>query len=351
MYTSVRPGTQPEIAVFGAAGHTGHFVVQELLRRGIAPIAIARNVASLASKYFPGHEEPTQQVLRRQAYVGDNESLDRALDGATAVINCAGPFLETADAVANAALRARIHYLDVTAEQASARSMLESYDVPARQAGIALIPSMSFYGGFADLLATTVLGDWDHADAIDIMIGLDSWHPTRGTRITGERNTGQRLVVAGGWFVPVSSPRSEKDWEFVDPLGSQAMVEVPFSEIVLIARHLKIANLHTWLSRNALEDIHNSETPAPKPADESGRSSQRFIVDVVATRDGGARRIIARGRDIYAFSATLVCEAAERLLKGSFSGPGAQPPGAILNSQEVLSALTPDHITFEVSAM
>jgi hypothetical protein len=128
------------------------------------------------------------------------------------------------------------------------------------------------------------------------------------------------------------------------------MVEVPFSEIILIARHVKTAELHTWLNRIALDDIHNSTTPAPKPVDETGRSPQRFIVDVVATRDSNARRIIARGRDIYAFSATLVCEVAERLLEGKFSSAGAQPPGAIFNAQEVLSALTPEYLTLEITA-
>jgi short subunit dehydrogenase-like uncharacterized protein len=348
--TNAQRGTQPAVAVFGAAGHTGRFVVAELLRRGIAPIAIARDPASLAAANFPEHEKPEHKVLLRQASVEDVQSLDRALNGARAVINCAGPFLETADAVASAALRAGIHYLDVTAEQPSARATLEKYDVPAREAGIAVIPSMSFYGGFADLLVTAALGDWDHADAIDVMIGLDSWHPTRGTRITGEKNTGQRMVVAEGRLVPVSSPRSEKDWEFGGPLGRQAMIEVPFSEIVLIARHVKTAELHTWLSRVALDDIHNSATPAPKPADETGHSSQRFVVDVVATRDSNERRIRAQGRDIYAFSATLVCEVAERLLEGKFNSAGAQPPGAILNAQEVLSALTPDHLAFEITA-
>jgi uncharacterized protein YbjT (DUF2867 family) len=345
MSTNGESVSNSAVAVFGAAGHTGRFVVADLLRRGLAPIAIARDLAALAGAKFPGLE-----VLCRQASVNDAESLDRALNDVRAVINCAGPFFETADAVATAALRAGIHYLDVTAEQPSARASLEKRDVAAREAGIAVIPAMGFYGGFADLLVTAALGNWDHADAIDIMIGLDSWHPTRGTRITGERNTAQRMVIAEGQLVPVSSPRSEKDWEFGRPLGHQAMVEVPFSEIVLIARHVKTAKLHTWLSRIALDDIYNSTTPAPKPADETRRSLQRFIVDVVATRDNNARRIIARGRDIYAFSATLVCEAVERLLEGKFSSVGAQPPGAIFDAQEVLSALTPDHLTFEITA-
>jgi short subunit dehydrogenase-like uncharacterized protein len=324
-------------------------VVAELLRRGITPIAIARDPAALAAANFPGNETRGHEVLRRRASVDDVELLDRALDGAKAVINCAGPFLETSDALATAALRAGIHYLDVTAEQPSTRATLEKYDIAARDAGIAVIPSVSFYGGFADLLVTAALGDWGHADTIDIMIGLDSWHPTRGTRVTSEKNTGQRMVVAEGRLVPVSSPRSEKDWEFGGPLGRQAMVEVPFSEIVLIARHVKTAELHTWLSRIALDDIHNSATPAPKAADATGRSPQRFIVDVVTTHDGNTRRIRAQGRDIYAFSATLVCEVAERLLEGKFSCAGAQPPGTILNAQEVLSALTPEHLTFEIT--
>lgn len=333
------------VAVFGAAGHTGRFVVADLLRRGLSPIAIARDLAALAAAGFPRPE-----VLCRHASVNHAESLDQALNGARAVINCAGPFLETADAVAAAAVRAGIHYLDVTAEQASTGATLDRYDTAARGAGIVVIPSMSFYGGFADLLVTAVLGGWAHADAIDVMIGLDSWHPTRGTRITGERNTAQRMVVAKGRLVPVSSPRSEKDWEFGDRLGRQPMVEVPFSEIVLIARHVKTVELHTWLSRIALDDIHNPTTPPPKAEDEAGRSPQRFIVDVVAMQDGNARRIIARGRDIYAFSATLVCEAAERVLEGKFSRAGAQPPGAVFNAQEVLSALTPDHLAFEMNA-
>lgn len=340
MSTSTQQISQPAVAVFGAAGHTGRLVVAELDRRGIATIAITRTSANLS---------PDQRVLHRQASVEDSHSLDGALEGAAAVINCAGPFLDTADAVANAALRSRIHYLDVTAEQQSARTTLETFDLAARQANIAIVPSMSFYGGFADLLATTAMADWDHADTIDVMIGLDSWHPTRGTRITGEKNTAQRIVIAGGRLAPVSSPRSEKNWDFGNPLGLQSMVETPFSEIVLISQHIRTAELHTWLNRLALDDIHNPTTPAPVAADDTGRSTQRFIVEAVVTRDNLERRIVARGRDIYAFSATLVCEAVERLLQGKFSRAGAQPPAVLFNPKEILNALGPDHLTVAIT--
>ena len=343
MNTPATRTIKPAVAVFGAAGHTGRFVVLELLRRGIMPITIARDAVALSAANFPENK-----VLRRRASVDDVELLDRALDGAQVVINCAGPFLETANAVAAAALRAGIHYLDVTAEQASARATLDKYDTAAREAGIVILPAMGFYGGFADLLVTAALGDWDFSDTIEIMIGLDSWHPTRGTRITGERNTARRLVVAGGRLVPVPLPPVEKHWNFGDPLGCQLMVEVPLSEIILIARHVKTAELHTYLSSIALSDIRDPATPAPQAADATGRSPQRFVVEVLVRRGEESRRIIARGRDIYAFSAPLVCEVTERLLAGKFSDAGAHVPGAILDAKDVLAALTPDHLTFEI---
>ncbi|MDE1985421.1 MAG: saccharopine dehydrogenase NADP-binding domain-containing protein [Alphaproteobacteria bacterium] len=332
----------PPVAVFGAAGHTGRFVVAELRRRGIAPIAIARDAAALAA-HFPGDEIPC-----RRASLDDAASLDRALAGAGAVVNCAGPFLDTAGAVAAAALRARAHYLDVTAEQASAQATLDSCDAAARDAGVVVLPAMGFYGGFADLLVTAALGDWDAADAIEIMIGLDSWHPTRGTRLTGARNTAPRLVVAGGQLAPLPLPPAETQWAFGEPLGTQAMVELPFSEIVLIARHVKTVELHTYLNSLALEDIRDPSTPPPQPADATGRSPQRFAVDAVVTRGAERRRIVARGRDIYAFTAPLVCEVAGRLLDGRFGSVGAQAPGAILDARAVLEALAPDHLSFEI---
>jgi hypothetical protein len=211
------------------------------------------------------------------------------------------------------------------------------------------VPGMGFYGGFADLLVTAALDDWDGADTIEIIVGLDSWHPTRGTRITGESNTARRTVIADGQLTPVPLPAVQKDWDFGDPIGCQSVVEVPLSEIILISRHVKTRELHTYLSNNALSDIDDPATPAPKAVDATGRSAQRFLVDAVVKREGQSRRITAQGRDIYAFTAPLVCEATVRLLEGKFSNGGAQPPAAIFDAREILSALTPDHLRFEIT--
>jgi short subunit dehydrogenase-like uncharacterized protein len=334
--------TNPVVAVFGATGHTGRFVIAELLRRGMTPIAIARDAKALSAANFPENE-----VCRRQATIDDAASLDRALHGAQAVINCAGPFVDTADAIASAALRAGIHYVDVAAEQVITAKTLEKFDEPARKAGVAVVPAMAFYGGFADLMVTSVLGDWVTVDSIEILMGIDSWHPTQGTRNTIARNVVGNLMITGGRLTPVSSSPTPKRWNIPGLLGDQAVVEVPFSEAILISRHVKTAELHNYLPQIAVSEVLDSATPSPNATDAMGRSAQSFVIEVVVTRGNENRRAISRGRDSYAVTAPLACEAVARLLKGK-SPAGAHAPGEIFDAKDFLEALGPDHSMFEI---
>ena len=70
--------------VYGATGHTGRFIVAELLERGLAPILSGRDAARLEEL-----AEQSGAVVVRPATVNDPGSLDRALAGAAAVVNCA----------------------------------------------------------------------------------------------------------------------------------------------------------------------------------------------------------------------------------------------------------------------
>ena len=338
-------GHRRTIAVFGASGHTGRFMVAQLLRRGFAPLAIGRDISKLTESGFQESDVPI-----RTAFIDDPASLDRSLAGAAAVINCAGPFLDTSDAVAAAALRARIHYLDVAAEQASAQSTFDRFDDAATEAGIVVIPAMGFYGGFADLLATAAMGNWASADEVRLGITLDSWQPTLGTRMTGQRNTARRLVIEDGKFVPLAQPAPQTLWDFPEPFGRQDVSETPLSEVPVIARHLRVASLRTYLNNAPLRDLHNPNTPPPIATDEKGRSAQTFLVDVVVRKGNSIRRAIAQGRDIYSFTAPLVVEAVERILDGRARSSGALAPGETFDSTDFLQALAPEYLTFELAA-
>jgi short subunit dehydrogenase-like uncharacterized protein len=322
------------VVVYGAYGHTGRFVVAELLERGWIPVLSGRDAGKLAAlgDAFPGLE-------RRLASVEDPASLDRALDGTMGVINCAGPFLDSATPMIEAALRARIHYLDVSAEQQAVLDVFERFSDAAKAAAVTVIPAMAFYGGLADLLATAALGDWPDADAIDVAVALDSWHPTAGTRLTGARNHYRRLVVAGGKLEPLADPPPSRRWTFPAPFGSQDMVALPFSEIVTLSRHVRSAEVHSYMNLAPLKDLRDPHTPPPVPTDAHGRSSQTFVVETRVRRGGQTRRALALGRDIYAITAPLVVEAIERLGDGRGKANGVLAPGEAFDAQEFLGSL------------
>ena len=315
------------IAVYGAGGHTGRFVVNEALRRGLQVMAIGRDASRL----------PTG-VQARVAAVDDAAALDEALKGCGVVINCAGPFLDTAAPVIEAALRAGCGYIDVSAEQASAEAVFENFDARARLAGVAVIPAAGFYGGLADLLASALASDGPVSD-LNIAIALDHWWPTEGTRKTGERNQVPRVVLQGGQIVRMPTPAAQRDWAFGAEHGEQEMVELPFSEVITIARHLRVQNLRSWLTLSSLQEIRNTTTPPPSASDAQGRSAQRFEMVVQAGEGAGARKAVARGQDIYAVSAPLVVEAAERILQPTFRRNGALALGEAFDAKDFLLSL------------
>ncbi|HWG66464.1 MAG TPA: saccharopine dehydrogenase NADP-binding domain-containing protein, partial [Rhodanobacteraceae bacterium] len=107
----MNPVLSHHIAVYGAYGHTGRFVLDELRRRGFTAVACGRDVARLREL------TAATGIETRVASVDDPATLDAAFADVVAVLHCAGPFLDTAAPVLDAALRARIHYLDVAAEQ------------------------------------------------------------------------------------------------------------------------------------------------------------------------------------------------------------------------------------------
>ncbi len=325
------------VTVYGAYGHTGTFVVAELRRRGWTPILAGRDAAKLEG--LSGGSET------RVASVDDPASLDAALDGSVAVVNCAGPFLDTNVPLIESAIRSRIHYLDIAAEQAAVLQAFERYSNDARAAEIVIAPAVGFYGALGDLMATAAMGDWDHADEICIAVALDHWHPTRGTRLTGQRNPGKRFIFADG-TLERRDPPPGRTWRFPEPFGTQDVVPLSLAETIVISRHLRTPDIRVYMNRTPLAELRDPGTPPPRPVDESGRSSQIFLVDVIVRRGDEERRTITRGFDIYAITAPIVAEATERIARGASKLTGVVAAGQAFDARDFLSSLSPEHLIF-----
>jgi len=122
---------------------------------------------------------------------------------------------------------------------------------------------------------------------------------------------------------------------------------LPLAEGVSIARHGRCPEIHAYMNLAPLADLHNPTTPGPTPADERGRSAQEFLMEVKVRRGNEERRAIAAGRDIYAVTAPIIVEAAERILAEELRVTGTATPGEIFNAEAFLRALSPEHISLE----
>ncbi|MEU1199732.1 saccharopine dehydrogenase NADP-binding domain-containing protein [Streptomyces sp. NPDC005813] len=341
-------GSVQKVAVFGAYGHTGRFVVAELRERGFVPVLSGRATAKL-EKYAA-----ETGMEARPASVDDPDALDRALAGTAAVVNCAGPFVSTAGPVIEAALRASIPYIDVAAEVEANRDTFAHFAARARAAQTVIVPAMAFYGGLGDLLVTAAMGDWTTADEAHVAFGLNSWHPTAGTRASGavshERRDGRRVRYAQGRLEYRDDAQPTVEWPFPEPMGPRPVIgEFTMAEVITVPSHLDIAEVCTYMTTEAARDLSNPDTPAPTPIDASGRSDQTFLVDAVVRAGGVERRAVATGQDIYAVTAPLVGEAVDRVLGGRTRAVGVASAGEIFDAVDFLRALAP-HISVELPA-
>ncbi|MFD6415913.1 saccharopine dehydrogenase family protein [Streptomyces sp. NPDC060194] len=336
------------VTVFGAYGHTGRFVVAELLARGFVPVLSGRDAEKLKAQAYG------TDLAVRPASVDDPAALDRALDGSAAVVNCAGPFATTAAPVVEAALRAGIPYLDVAAEIEANADTFAHFADRAREAGAVVVPAMAFFGGLGDLLATAALGEWTAADEAHVAYGLSSWHPTAGTRVAGavsrERRDGGRVRFTAGRLEYVRGELPTQDWDFPAPLGRRPVLgEFTMADVVTLPSHLDIPEVRTYMSAEAARDLAAADTPAPVAADAAGRSDQTFVVDVRVRAGAAERRAVARGQDIYAVTAPLVVEALTRVLDGRTRAVGVVSAGEVFDAADFLRALAP-HVTVELPA-
>jgi saccharopine dehydrogenase-like NADP-dependent oxidoreductase len=296
-----------KIAVYGASGLTGRFVVAELEKRGFEPMPFGR----------------------AQATADDPDALDRALAGAAAVINTAGPFAVTALPLIAAAERAGIPYVDVAAEiEANA-------DTFARGASIPVVPAMAFFGGLGDLLVTAAMGDWTSADEVHVAYGLSGWQPSAGTLEAGavsrDRRGGRSVRFRDGALEYHDAMSRTLTWDF--PSGPREVIaEFTMADVVTVPSHLAVPAVTTYMSVSAANDMHNAS---------ERQDAETFEVDVVVRRDGEERRVTVTGQDIYAVTAPLAVEAVERLLSGRFAVTGVASAGAMFDARDFLDALTP----------
>ncbi len=169
--------SQNQLMVYGANGYSAQLIIEELLSRKIRPVLAGRNetaLKNLSRKY---------NCEYKAFDLHDEKIIDAALTEIHTVINCAGPFIQTAKDLIEACLRTKTNYLDITGEM-PVMHLAFSMDSKAKESGIVILPSVGF-----DIIPTDCLAkrlSEKMPDGIHLQLGFmnKGGKISRGTLLT-----------------------------------------------------------------------------------------------------------------------------------------------------------------------
>jgi short subunit dehydrogenase-like uncharacterized protein len=227
-----------DLLIYGANGYAGGLIAREAARRGLRPIIAGRDTEAI---------ERLATELNRPHRVFELVASDAAalhLAGARAVMNCAGPFIETATPMIEACLAAKVHYLDITGEIDVIERAAKCRE-RAVAAGISVISAVGFDVVPSDCLAAMLAAELPTANRLQLAFTVGA--VSRGTAKTVLETIahGGRARVNGRIrWAPVG-------WKTIDvlfPDGTQSAVSIPWGDVASAYYSTGIPNIETYVA-------------------------------------------------------------------------------------------------------
>jgi len=167
--------------IYGSYGYTGRLVVELATKEGMHPILAGRDKIKL-------REQAEKYGLEYRAFsLDETDKLDSALLEVDAVLHCAGPFVLTFRQMAEACIRTKRHYVDISGEIEGFEA-LATMSGDAKQAGIMLLPGGGFDVVPSDSLAAYLRQRLPSATHFRLFIRGVGGGVSRGTAVSGIEN-------------------------------------------------------------------------------------------------------------------------------------------------------------------
>ncbi len=170
-----------KVLVYGGGGYTGKLIAECLARRGMPFYFAGRTRARLEAalevvKQRRGGPVDAQIVTASNSV----EELLPLFSKVDVVINVAGPFMQVAWPVVEAALAANCHYLDTTGEQDWVIAIAEKFGQAFADRNLLLCPANSYMWAAGALAAEVVL-ETAGVDSIDLLYQIDNGLPSEAS--------------------------------------------------------------------------------------------------------------------------------------------------------------------------
>ncbi|RDI67996.1 saccharopine dehydrogenase NADP-binding domain-containing protein [Nocardia pseudobrasiliensis] len=355
------------IAVYGATGYSGRSIARELVAAGHDVILTGRSTPKLRqlSAELGGIDHKAVELT-------DSRGLTDLAARVGTLVNAAGPFARTCAPVAAAAIAGGCHYVDISGEQQSIRSLFDAWGSAATAAGVALIPSAAFYAMLADLLVSLAAAEFERIDDLDLAYRITDWVPSGAAYRS--RLRGLALPILEFDDGPVVARSATRTVEFPAPIGRRRVVSYPLPEVLTIPRHVpvrrirpamtastvvpgfaeplapQLARLFAWGLRSPLSGVFQRVARAATVGERTRIPNDPTRFHIVATLRGGGMRRTATlsGAGIFDITGPIAARVAARTIAADFTASGPLAPAQVVDPAEFLNALRDSGIRYRL---
>ncbi|QSX00509.1 saccharopine dehydrogenase family protein [Haloterrigena alkaliphila] len=275
----------PSLLVYGSYGFVGNLIAEEAIDRGLDPILAGRD-----------RERVREQVDElgqpgRRFSLGDPVTVATALEDVDCVLNCAGPFSNTAEALVEGCLRSETDYVDITGEIPVIEA-IHDRDGEATGVGVTLLPAAALSTIPMDCLAAHLAERLP--DATHLALGVDSFRvPSIGTLRTVLEGADTEDAVRRDGDLE-SAPTGWKTREIDFGRGQRPAVTMPMGDISTAHYTTGIPNVEMYavMPQPARLALRSHRYLSPLFESKPVRWTLKQLVGV---RDGPSERARERG--------------------------------------------------------
>jgi short subunit dehydrogenase-like uncharacterized protein len=325
--------------IYGSYGYTGQLIVDRALQEGLRPILAGRDEKKLRA------QAETVDLAYRVFSLNETSKLDAVLQEVEAVLHCAGPFVYTFRQMAEACLRTKRHYVDISGEIPGFEALAQM-DAQAKAAGIMLLPGAGFDVVPSDCLAAHVKQRLPNARHFRLFVRGVGAGVSRGTaRSAIENMHRQGMIRRNGSLVQVPPAWNVREQDFGQ--GYTRVVSIGWGDVSTAYYSTGIPNIETYfyfpeiaisflrwmrligplLSNRVAKGILKSllKLFPPGPEEERRKKGRSVLIGEATSQNGGrvaSKLITPEG---YTCTALTTVEIMKRISNGDYT-TGFQTP-------------------------
>jgi short subunit dehydrogenase-like uncharacterized protein len=335
------------ILIYGATGYTGRLIARLAVDRGARPILSGRNLQKVEGVAGP------LGLPARAFDLADPAGMDAGLRGVAAALCVAGPFSATSRPFADACLRNRVHYLDITGE-IDVFEALASRDAEAKARGVTLLPGVGFDVVPSDCLAAHLKRRLPDATDLKLYLSIGTG-ASRGTAKTTVEGiaAGTRLRRRGVILTRDAAEAGSCDFG----VGEKPTIQVSWGDVATAFHSTGIPNIEvhfeaspailaftrapsfvkSFLGWGVMQSLLKSQVDRmPEgPSDSARQAGRAVLVGQARNRKGETVRTKLTTPEGYTLTAATAFETASRVANGE-ARPGFQTPSLAFGADYIL---------------